>query len=149
MRRVDRLSQHQLMGRIIHAELNLGKADCQRTCIPHNHVKVQELIAFPQLDDGLLRSGSNCRDGRCRRLAERRVLALHLPASPIASSKSSPKHANSPQPKIGQRLAGYVGDSEPTVTGSSFVSSQQPPWDGPIYDAGTYHATAADASLVS
>src|ERR1700680_1601900 len=35
--------------------------------------------------------------------------ALRLPASPIASSKSLPKLANSPQPKIGHRLAGYVG----------------------------------------
>src|ERR1700680_4617073 len=35
--------------------------------------------------------------------------ALRWPASPIASSKSLPKHANSPQPKIGHRLAGYVG----------------------------------------
>jgi hypothetical protein len=44
--------------------------------------------------------------------------ALRLPASPIASSKSLPKLANSPQPKIGHRLAGYVGHSSPPFCGS-------------------------------
>jgi hypothetical protein len=41
-----------------------------------------------------------------------RLHALPSPGSPTGSPKSSPKYANSPYPKIGQRLAGYVGHPE-------------------------------------
>src|ERR1700693_1945894 len=48
--------------------------------------------------------------------------ALRSPGSPTASPRSPPKHANSPHPKIGQRLAGYVEHPE-VIRRSSFLTS--------------------------
>ena len=46
-----------------------------------------------------------CSGGRCRSV----LPAVASTGSPIASSRSPPRHANSAHPENGQRLAGYVG----------------------------------------